>query len=216
MTTRIAKLVSLVPSVNTLADGGCDHGYVGIEALKLGRARRVVFVDISQPSLEKARENCPEGLKTQAEFVCRDGLGNVEVDCAVIAGMGGLEIISILEGATALPDKLVLQPMRNQRDVRKYLQSNYELILDEKFFDGKYYDVIVATLSANPSKLTELELEYGKTNLEHPSSDFASYLIKESMKIKNYPIYPDDDKLQAKVELMEKMLAEYFATGKIQ
>ena len=47
LTKRLEKLVSVIPCSDTLADVGCDHGYVGIEALKRGLANRVVFVDVS-------------------------------------------------------------------------------------------------------------------------------------------------------------------------
>ena len=90
LTKRLSTIVSVLPKCNVLADVGCDHGYVGLEALNRGVAQRVVFVDVSAPSLEKARQNCPQSLTPRAEFVCRDGLGDLDADCAVIAGMGGL------------------------------------------------------------------------------------------------------------------------------
>ena len=146
---RLNKLVSLVPNCELLADVGCDHGYVGIEVLRLGKAKRVAFSDVSQPSLNKARANCPKEYKSVTSFHCQDGLGDINADCAIIAGMGGLEIISILQNAKHLPNKLVLQPMRNQRDVRVFVSSKYEVVTDEKFFDEKYYDVMYLKLSAN-------------------------------------------------------------------
>ena len=33
LTKRLQKLVSVLPQCEVLADVGCDHGYVGIEAL---------------------------------------------------------------------------------------------------------------------------------------------------------------------------------------
>lgn len=182
LTVRLEKILSALPQCDTLADVGCDHGYVGIEALKRGIVRRVVFCDISEQSLQKARENCPEALKTHAEFVCRDGLGNIKCDCAVIAGMGGLEIVSVLSNAEHLPKTLILQPMRNQQSVRTWLESRCKIISDEKFFDGKYYDLIVAQLDAHGDKLTADEVKFGKTNIKRPTKDFATFLQKEREK----------------------------------
>ncbi|MCH5151451.1 MAG: SAM-dependent methyltransferase [Clostridiales bacterium] len=208
---RLTKIVSLIPKCNTLADVGCDHGYVGIEALNTSRVDSVIFVDVSEPSLNKARQNCPQEHSKRVKYLCQDGLGSLAVDCAVIAGMGGLEIISILEEAKALPQRLVLQPMRNQKDVRQYLCDKYEIVTDVKFYDGKYYDLIYAERSDSPTKLTELELEYGKTNVANPSSDFVSYLQEELVKITNYPIYPNEPKLQARAATIHKLIAEYSA-----
>lgn len=208
---RLNKIVSLIPQCKDLADVGCDHGYVGIEALRLALAERVVFVDVSRPSLDKAQSNCPKEYLSAVSFVCQDGLQGLTVDCAVIAGMGGLEIISILQCAHTLPSMLVLQPMRNQREVRSFLLQNYEILTDEKFCDGKYYDIIVAKRAGKSMQLTQMQLEYGKTNLENPSLDFISYLNKELTKIRNYPIFANDSNLQAKAEEMEHMIAEYLA-----
>ena len=209
LTKRLEKLVSLVPTCDTLADVGCDHGYVGIEALARGIAKKVIFVDVSAKSLDKARQNCPDEYLPRAKFVCCDGLGDIQADTAIIAGMGGLEIMSILQNAKHLPQRLVLQPMRNQRDVRNYLTQNYEIATDEKFHDVKFYDVIVAQKCNSPTPMTEAELEFGKTNLEHPSQDFLDYLRAEINKLKNIPIFNNDEGMQAKVRFLEQMLADY-------
>ena len=203
---RLNKLVSLVPTCNLLADVGCDHGYVGIAALQQGKASRVAFTDISAPSLHKARANCPQNLTDKVSFHCQDGLGDIQADCAIIAGMGGLEIISILQNAKHLPEKLVLQPMRNQRDVREYVTKQYEIVTDVKFFDGKFYDVIVAVQSDTPSALTELELEFGKSNIQEPSTDFVSYLKLELTKLNSILEGTSDVDVQAKRNLVEQTL----------
>ncbi|MCH5156447.1 MAG: SAM-dependent methyltransferase [Clostridiales bacterium] len=204
---RLATLVSLIPSCNLLADVGCDHGYVGIEALRLGIAKQVAFADISQPSLLKARSNCPKEFNDVVSFHCQDGLGSLKVDCAIIAGMGGLEVISILKCAKYLPDRLVLQPMRNQRDVRAYLTANnYDIVTDVKFCDGKYYDAIVAERCVKPTRLTELELEFGKTNLVHPSKDFINYLQLELNKLNKILEGTRDSEVVSKRNLVEQTL----------
>ena len=203
---RLNKLVSLIPHCDTLADVGCDHGYVGIEALRQGKASRVAFADISQPSLNKAMRNCPDEFSGVVSFLCQDGLGALKTDCAVIAGMGGLEIISILQTAKYLPDKLVLQPMRNQRDVRAFITQKYEIVTDEKFFDGKYYDVIVAVQSDTPTTLTKLELEFGKTNLVRPTEDFVSFLQLELKKLNTILAGTNDVEVTTRRDLVAQTL----------
>ena len=203
---RLNKLVALIPPCEVLADVGCDHGYVGIQALRLGKVKRVAFTDISQPSLAKARHNCPREFGEVTSFYCQDGLGEVVADCAVIAGMGGLEIISILTQARHLPEKLVLQPMRNQRDVRKYLTQGYRIVTDVKFFDGKYYDAIFALKCNTPQALTEEELEFGLTNIEQPSADFISYLQHEQTKLNKILEGTKDNEVSARRDLVEQTL----------
>ena len=51
---RIDKIVSKIPQCDILADIGCDHGYIGVSALKQGVAKKCLFSDISAPSLNKS------------------------------------------------------------------------------------------------------------------------------------------------------------------
>lgn len=183
MTLRLDTIVQAIPTVTTLCDVGCDHGYIGLGAYKLGKAQNVIFVDVSKPSLEKAMNNCANAQMSNCQFVCQDGLQNVICDCAVIAGMGGLETISILQNTQSLPQSLVLQPMRNQVDVRKYLlANNYKITLDVKFCDGKYYDLISAEQSCQQTFLDDLQLRFGLTNLANPTQDFVQFLLDEKQK----------------------------------
>ena len=183
MTLRLNKIVQAIPQVDTLCDVGCDHGYIGIGAWEMGKVQKVIFMDISAPSLAKAQNNCANANMHNCQFVCQDGIQSVACDCAVIAGMGGLETISILQNTTRLPKFLVLQPMRNQIDVRKYLlNNNYKLTLDTKFQDTKYYDLMVAELSTEQMQLDALQLKFGFTNLQSPSQDFINFLLEEQRK----------------------------------
>lgn len=209
LTKRLQKISSVIPRSRIIADVGCDHGYVGIEALTSGVADSVIFVDISNDCLQKARENCPAALKNRADFVCQNGLGNLIVDCAVICGMGGLEIISILNNALTPPLGLVLQPMKNQYETRKYLTENgYAIKSDELFCDGKFYDLIVAYRSQTAEILNEQELTFGKTNLQNPSEDFINFLKKELNKLNGILLCCSDSKALEKRTKVQNALAE--------
>lgn len=185
MSKRLQKILSAIPVCNTLADIGCDHGYIGIGALQANICQRVLFVDISAPSLQKASTALPVQFKPRAEFFVQDGIGNLQCDCAVIAGMGGLETISILKNTASLPSWLVLQPMRNQTDLRQYLLGQYNIVSDSKFADGKFYDLIVAKKSTSKQALSQLELTFGLTNIASPSQDFVQFLLVEQAKAQN-------------------------------
>jgi len=177
LTERLQTIYNQIPQVHTLADVGCDHGYVGIQALIDGKAKFVHFCDVSRPSLKKAQSLATRLRQTKCDFICQDGLGRLQVDCAVIAGMGGMETISILEKAKHLPQTLVLQPMHNQPELRTYLCQNYHIDVDFMFTSqGKRYDLIVATRGSD--SLDYAQTEYGKTNLIAPSDDFINMLME--------------------------------------
>lgn len=207
MSKRLETILSVIPRCSTLCDVGCDHGYVGVGALQRGVADKVTFVDISADCLQKARENCPAGVEGKTTFVCQDGIGEIPCDCAVIAGMGGLEIISILSNAKALPQTLVLQPMRNQYDVRKYICAKYYVTQDFKFYDGKYYDLIVAKLSGKPQTLTETELYFGKDNLSKTNDDFTNFLNNERTKLTKILQGCDDIEVTKRLAMVDAALA---------
>lgn len=205
MTERLKKIVSAIPFSEELFDVGCDHGIVGVNALLQKKAQRVVFTDVSRPSLEKARALAiKNGLHDKCEFLCGDGFCGRRAETAVIAGMGGLEISKILLKAEELPDRLVLQPMRGVPELRLELSKNYFLERDEIFFDGKFYCLIYAERGSD--SLTEQEIKYGKTNLRQKSVDFHKFLFEETVKcdkiLVNGNHVPEVERRKAELDLL--------------
>ena len=211
LTERLQQIYNQIPQVKTLADVGCDHGYIGNMALVENRANFVHFCDVSRPSLRKAQELAYKLKHRNCDFVCQDGLGSLQVDCAVIAGMGGMETISILQKAKHLPQTLVLQPMHNQYDLRAYLCKDYHIDLDVMFqSQGKRYDLIVATRGSD--NLDELQLEFGKTNLINPPATFIE-MLKERRTLYSKVIVCSQHpmllkKLNTVIELLTKFQGE--------
>ena len=184
---RVEIIVSHVDKSSICADVGCDHGYIGQALLNLGKAEKVIFTDISEKCLSKAKLLASEYISDgKAKTVVCDGLTGVldDVDTAVIAGMGGEEIIKILaECLPRLPIKtLVLQPMKNADKLRAYLlDGGFSLIRDYTFMDaGKYYDLIKAVKNDKERDVYSAdELAFGKENLAVKSADFISRCKKE-------------------------------------
>ena len=176
MTERLNQIFSDIPDCEVFADVGCDHGYIAKKMIKTGKCRKVILSDISEKSLSKA-ENLlkTEIAKGVATAVVSDGFKNLpECDCALIAGLGGEEIIRILTEAPYLPEKLVLQPMKNVRKVREYaVGSGYKITGDRVFSEGyMFYDLI--TLVKGKDVLTSEEAEFGRGNLINPSAAFKN------------------------------------------
>ncbi len=132
----------------TIADVGCDHGYVSIYLVLSGIAESAIAMDVRKGPLDIARSNV-EGmnLKDRIETRLSDGLTELsqgEADSLVIAGMGGKLMISILE-KKSLKDlgikAAVLQPQSDIPEFRQYLRDKGFLIKDERMVleDGKYY-----------------------------------------------------------------------------
>ena len=96
---RIDIICSHLPEADVFADIGCDHGYCTQYMLKNRRCRLAYISDISAGSLQKARTLLAREVEEgRCIPVVADGLDGVkECDLVLIAGMGGEEIVRILE-----------------------------------------------------------------------------------------------------------------------
>ncbi len=153
MSPRPEAALRLLGKTGTLADIGCDHGKFGAAALERGLADKVIAGDISAPSLRKAgRLAEKEGLSARMELRLCSGFSAFEpgeADAAVLLGMGGELIVSILEASPAVVrslERIVMQPMRGEAELRRYLYLNGFAVLDEAvtFDNGRYYQLIAA------------------------------------------------------------------------
>lgn len=182
MTKRLQTVFSHLAPCKKLADVGCDHGYIAKAALDAGIAESVVVSDISAPSLQKAKTLLASYGSRVKAVVC-DGLALVDSDCdqVLIAGMGGEEIISILSSSPFLPERLVLQPMKNADKLRKRLLSiGYRIVRDYIFQDERYYTLIVC--ERGEDEYGEDELFFGRDNLRDRTADFIGFAQKEFQK----------------------------------
>ena len=177
---RIKVLAECVKECCVLADVGCDHGFVPYLLLRNGVCRKAILIDISFKSLNKARKLfLKSGLENHAEFRQGGGLTVLktdEADFAVIAGLGGVEIIDILKADDKGVRRFLLQPMKNTRLLREFLvKNNFKLEKDFIIFEkNHFYDIIVT--SKGSDILTEAELEFGKDNLKNKTKDFIKFL----------------------------------------
>ncbi len=150
---RLEAIASLIDKCDTLADIGTDHGYIAEMALKANLCNKVIATDINQGPLNSAINHLTRlGLNKQVDFRLGSGLKVIhenEVDCAVIAGMGGELIANILEESKNVSKTIssfVLQAMTNIDVLRKYLYDNGYTISEEIIVKEyhHYYFVIKA------------------------------------------------------------------------
>ena len=217
-TKRLQTVCGQLSPCDTLADVGCDHGYCTLYALERGLCRRAVISDISRSSLHKAEELLSAYIaEGRVESVCCAGLSQVPCNCdqVLIAGMGGEEIVKILEGSF-LPQALVLQPMKNTEKVRAFLlEKGYCLVRDFLFYDGpKHYDLLRAERGAPPRAYGSLELEFGYDNIHAPSPDFRRFLRGEIENARGRLEKADASRaaLQERLRRLEEALHAAFGT----
>ena len=118
------------------------------------------------------------GLENKAELLCCDGLGDRQLeegDSLVIAGMGGLEMTSILTQISFPHDfRAVFQPNWNQAGLRRHLASrgwdSEEEILLER---GWFYLLIRLLAPTKARSLSLIEAEIGSFWLNRGETVFT-------------------------------------------
>ncbi len=138
--------------IRTLADVGCDHGWLGISLLLEERVTHVIGMDLREGPLSRARENAAaSGLSTERfETRLSDGLDALspgEADVIVMAGIGGVLMCRLLTRGIEVAKKasrLVLSPQSHIESVRELLAAEGFSVTDENMCreSGKYYTVM--------------------------------------------------------------------------
>ncbi len=187
MKERIAHICSLLPRARVFADIGCDHGYMTRYMLENCLCERAYISDISAESLRKAetllKDEIAAGRCIPVVAYGMEGLPE-PCDCVLIAGLGGEEIVKILERAY-LPPRFVFQPMKNSEKLRRYLVAHgAKLERDFTFCEGtvrrKYYDVILGR-AAGGDTYSEREFRFGRDNLNGNSPYPFLYRAREEL-----------------------------------
>ncbi len=186
---RLERVAALV-SCDTVADIGTDHGYVPIYLYQQGRIRKAYACDVRKGPLEKCRANIAQyGAENAIETRLGSGLTPLrpgEADCAVMAGMGGMLIVHILEDSPAVVQslrELVLSPQRDFGAVRKYLHQIGFSIREEHMLkeDGKPY-VLMRCERGEERYEREIDYLYGKLLLEQKNPVLREVLEHEARK----------------------------------
>ncbi len=190
---RLRTVASFVRNGGCVADIGTDHGYVPIYLYKEGSIDRAIACDINREPVRRAKCNI-NMYRLSNVIETRHGAGLEplkmgEADGIIIAGMGGMLMIGILEDsrAKALSAKeLVLQPQTDIDRVRRYVHSIGLRIDDEKMLleDGIYYTVIRA-VHGKESYDKEADYLFGKINIDKKCPVLKDFLDKTMRKNEN-------------------------------
>lgn len=177
LTKRLQAVADLVTQGLSVADIGCDHGYVSIYLVQTGISPKVIAMDVNEGPCMHARSNIAfHGLKNQIEVRLSNGTEKLlpgEVECMVIAGMGGRLMWKIMkEGMPKIAKlkELVLQPQSDVPQFRKNLrEAGFEIIKENMIFeDGKYYPMMcVSTQRLGEAFLEKENQELFDTYGEH-------------------------------------------------
>lgn len=189
LTDRLLKIADLVTKGKKIADIGTDHGYIPVYLLNKGHVDFAILADVNKGPLENARSEVRHNnLTDKVDLRLGSGievLNENEVDEVIIAGMGGILISELLEAKKSVAhnlDKLILQPMQAQDELRKYLLNNGYEILDEVLVkeDFRIYEIIVAKYtSKNTAVDDEIYYEVGKKLIGNKDTLLNEFIDKK-------------------------------------
>ncbi len=178
LSKRLKAMLDLSPPADVIADIGCDHGFLPIAFIQGGKAKYAIACDISEKSIEKAKQNMLKyGLDFQIELRTGDGITALKKDEAgiiAVSGMGGRTIAGIVEKSsdiTGCKAWLLLSPNNKAGLLRKQLiYSGYDIIKEELVMENtRIYPVLLAKKGGSGS-YAEMEYEFGRILIKkkHP------------------------------------------------
>ena len=189
---RLQAVADFVPQGAKLADIGTDHASLPVYLVQKGTISFAIAADVNKGPLEHAAQAVEEaGLSGQIPLRLSNGLDQIgpdEVDCVVMAGMGGILITQLLEKAPWLQQEtktLILQPMTDAPLLREFLATQgYEIIKEVGVVHKTYaYTVIKAVYNGVCRTPDLLETYVGKL-LQNLGEGERGFLKKEAASLR--------------------------------
>lgn len=184
LSPRLAAVVGYIPRGSVMADIGTDHAYLPVYLVESGVCPGAVAADLNPGPYRAALESVVRaGLADLIAVRRGNGLQCLEpgeVQVVVMAGMGGGTMRRLLEaapGVLAALERLVLQPMDDAPQLRRWLIDHGWRLADERLVedDGHLYLVLAAEPGAEIIA-DDLALLLGPRILERNDPMLVGYL----------------------------------------
>ena len=185
LTPRLETVARRVPKDARLADVGTDHAYLPAWLLTRGHIPFAVCTDLRPGPLARARETVERWeVADKVSLRLCDGLAGVEpgeVDCVVIAGMGGETILHILAQApwtASMP--CIVQPMSSLPDLRAGVGALGLRVAGETLArEGDTLYVVMDLAPGTEGPLTAAQLQVGRAENHRNDPLWPLYLRQE-------------------------------------
>lgn len=217
---RLESIANFIDQEDQVADIGTDHGKVPVYLVKNNISEKVYASDLNEGPLMAAREFVEvHAMEEQIELRLGSGLKPYipgEINCVIIAGMGGTLIRDILNESPQhlnYLDKLILQPQQGSYQLRKWLVENNFSIQDEILIkeNGIFYEIIYAT-KGTIENYTELELELGFKLLkkgDETSIEYLEEIISNDKKIVKNILNNGSEEAKNKAKVFQEKINQY-------
>ena len=140
LSARLRGVLDMLPTDGAVADIGSGHG--ALAAAVAARGQRVLATERTPGRVDSLRQDIARrGIPVATRW--GEGLGALregEVEIAVIAGLGGRNLVSMLESSSWLPRWLVLQPAQDPAMVEDWIRARgFAAVSGETIERGRRY-----------------------------------------------------------------------------
>lgn len=195
---RIKQISNLINKCECVYDVGSDHALLAINILKDKKVKKVVNIEKKWQPHNIGKENLAKNhLTTKTINVLNDGLKDIvkrvflQPDYIVIAGMGGNNIVEILNTRDKkIKDstKYIFEANSNVHLLRKYLiKEKWEICFEDVCYDrSKFYQIICAKPNGKSKKLNTFEMYFGQCSKQKDKNTWLDYIksVKKDIEIK--------------------------------
>ena len=161
---KLKTIASFIEKEDVVLDTCCDHAYLAIYLKQNQLCKEVYASDINENALNQAKKN----IKTSKMHICTylsDGfksIDNLEINTAVIAGVGTSTVLDIIEFAPDNIKKFVISSNNNWEELRKKLYKRNLYIKKEVVVLDKHKYYVIMFVTKEYIKENALSLKYGK------------------------------------------------------
>lgn len=186
---RLTAAAEMLGEAPLVWDVGCDHGFLAAALIEQGRAERVLATDLSPVSVQKTARLAERRGLDGITAMQADGLSGFIPEGRyklALCGMGGELIAEILEAGhdkAMHAELIVMQPMRGEEELRKYLHEHGFRITEERVVcdAGRYYQLISAAYGRPediPDWFPKGYYRFGWVMCERPGRELIALLKK--------------------------------------
>lgn len=213
---RLKAIADMIPECESIADIGCDHGYLPIYLVQTGRVQRALAMDVNPGPLEQARMHIGQnGLQNVIECRLSNGfaaLAAEEVQVVTIAGMGGMLIAQLMDeapvGVLEMLNTFIVQPQTEVDVVRRKLhEKGFKIDNECMIYDrGKRYTICKAV--RGEQAYDDEEYAYGRCLYQNRDAEFKNYLEMRAESLQAWMQKAQSEERRLQLEREWKQISE--------
>lgn len=148
MNNKLKAIANLINSQwKVIADVGCDIAYLSFYNYTNHLHHFFYNIDNKEGPLKLAKQ-LHQKVANDAIFICSEGLtylktNNINVDCCVIAGVGGYTCLKILQDDYARIKRYIFQIENNQEIIDNWIISHHYQIIDIQDVKDRTFNYLI-------------------------------------------------------------------------